>query len=81
MFSIRNFGNDTTCVSVLDLKEKLVSKYAGFSVSIQYRTKIGMLKVVHVDVSHDGHITETYGDQKCFDFDSLSLQALKMRKV
>ncbi|WP_214655752.1 hypothetical protein, partial [Vibrio anguillarum] len=69
MFTVRNFGNDTQCATVPDLK-KALSKYAGLDVSIQYRKPSGLLDVKFVSVANDGAILSTYTNEP-FEFNSL----------
>lgn len=52
---IRNFGNDTNCQSVEELKEALTNKYAGLSVSVVTSSGIGF-----VDVQKDGTLIDSY---------------------
>lgn len=74
-FLIRDFGNDTECASIAELKEVLADKYTDNSVSIQYKRPSGMTNVKFVDVSKDGQVTDSYGDEAPFDYDALDVEA------
>lgn len=75
-FTIRDFGNDTQCASIAELKEALATKYADNSVSIQYKRPSGMVNVKFVDVSKCGQVvTDSYGEEGLFDYDGLDAEA------
>ncbi len=72
-FKIKNFGNDKECDSVSELLSVIDSEFRGRSISIVFPTEPhGMIKTVFVDVSDDGDLTYSYGNQKKF-----SLQVLE----
>ncbi|MDW2323212.1 hypothetical protein R7127_23380 [Vibrio sp. 1159] len=60
MFKIADFGNDTECANGEELMASLRGKYAGKSVSIHYRRNSGITWTKFVDVSTEGHVTDSY---------------------
>ena len=68
--TIRNFGNDTVCNTIGELKETLANKYAGMSVSLQYLDN-SSYAIDYIDVSDFGAVTYSYGDKGPFDFTHL----------
>ncbi|MFC5079575.1 hypothetical protein VTH8203_01359 [Vibrio thalassae] len=72
MFLIRDYGNDTPCKSIVELKSQLAALYPNQSVSIQYARPSGIETVDFVDVSDSGVVTESYGDASLYDFEALS---------
>jgi hypothetical protein len=66
---IKNFGDDTPCETLKDLKLALREKYKLMSVSIIYKADSQLKKVEFVDVLADGTLIGTYHEKPVpFDF-------------
>ena len=57
---IRDFGNDTECNNISELKEALISKYQNMSVSIVYKKQTGIKTINLVDVQKNGTLIGTH---------------------
>lgn len=57
---IRDFGNDTECNNISELKEALISKYQYMSVSIVYKKQTGIKTINLVDVQKNGTLIGTH---------------------
>lgn len=71
-YVIKDFGNESVCNSILDLKEKLANKYDNKAVSIIHTTASGMKKVEFVSVKNKQVYSSYDSKNSLFDFDKLS---------
>lgn len=69
---IKNFGNDTICNSVDELRKALLTKYKDTSVTIVSTSLSGIQQQNYVDVQSDGSLLGSYSSQplllSCFNF-------------
>jgi hypothetical protein len=71
-FKVKNFGNDSLCRDVQELKKVLEQKHRGESVSIVFqKPPNGLLTTLFVDVSTEGEITNSYGNNETINLDDL----------
>lgn len=57
---IKNFGNDTKCSTLEELKGALSKKYKGLNISIQRKLESGILSCEYVTVQDDCSLIGTY---------------------
>ena len=70
-YMIRNFGNNTLCANVDELKEKLQSDYLGLDVSIHSKTPVyKMINTFFVSIDKNGVINNSHNNN-VFDFSQL----------
>lgn len=71
-FEINDFGNNTTCSSIKDLQNTLITKYANRSVSIGSINSRGSHQIIgFVDVKNK-QVYDSYGNKDLFNFDTIS---------
>lgn len=71
-FEIRDPGNDTVCLSVKDLQDKLITKYANKSVAIDTINSRGLRRIICFLNVKNNQVYNSYGNKHLFDFNTLS---------
>lgn len=71
-YKVKNFGDDSECRDLDELKLVLRERYLGKSISIVFPTQPnGILKTIFADVSSNEDISASYGKKETINLDDL----------